>query len=96
VAVQFSPISAIEILESRGRPTVAAILADGGRVRPGVPSGASFGSRKATESHDHNDQRYTRLGMGRESAPIGAPSVPAPVCAGAEVYSARKSAWAGH
>jgi enolase len=40
-------LSALEILDSRGRPTLAVTvtLADGPTARAGVPSGASTGSR---------------------------------------------------
>ena len=42
-------LSALEILDSRGRPTLAVTvrLADGAAARAGVPSGASTGSREA-------------------------------------------------
>ncbi|MFZ0228382.1 MAG: phosphopyruvate hydratase, partial [Mycobacterium sp.] len=51
-------MSAIEILDSRGRPTlrVLATLSDGRSVRSGVPSGASTGSREAVELRDHDDK----------------------------------------
>lgn len=67
MAVQFSSISAIEILDSRGRPTLAvfATLSDGRRVRAGVPSGASTGSREAVELRDHDDARYSGQGVRR-------------------------------
>ncbi|PQM45028.1 Enolase [Mycobacterium talmoniae] len=67
MTVQFSSISAIEILDSRGRPTlsVSATLADGPRVRAGVPSGASTGSREAVELRDHDPARYAGLGVRR-------------------------------
>lgn len=65
MVVQFSSVSAIEILDSRGRPTLAvsATLPDGRRVRAGVPSGASTGSREAVELRDHDDDRYAGLGV---------------------------------
>ena len=41
-------LSALEIPDSRGRPTLAVTvrLADGSTARAGVPSGASTGSRR--------------------------------------------------
>ncbi|MGO9033347.1 phosphopyruvate hydratase [Mycobacterium sp.] len=63
--VSFSSMSAIEILDSRGRPTlrVRATLPDGRSVRSGVPSGASTGSREAVELRDHDQNRYSGLGV---------------------------------
>jgi enolase len=53
-------LSALEILDSRGRPTVAATirLADGTTARAGVPSGASTGTREAVERRDGDPARY--------------------------------------
>lgn len=58
-------MSAIEILDSRGRPTLSvnATLSDGRTVRAGVPSGASTGSREAVELRDHDEKRYSGLGV---------------------------------
>lgn len=75
MAVQFSSISAIEILDSRGRPTlsVAATLADGARVCAGVPSGASVGSREAVELRDRDEERYDGLGVRQAVANVSGP-----------------------
>ncbi len=58
-------VSALEILDSRGRPTVQATvrLADGTAAVAGVPSGASTGSREAVERRDHDAARYGGLGV---------------------------------
>jgi enolase len=74
VAVRFSSISAVEILDSRGRPTlcVRATLADGRTVRSGVPSGASTGSREAVELRDHDD-RYGGRGVRHAVANVNGP-----------------------
>ncbi|UQX09743.1 phosphopyruvate hydratase [Candidatus Mycobacterium methanotrophicum] len=74
MAVKFSSISAIEILDSRGRPTlsVCAGLSDGRQVRSGVPSGASTGSREAVELRDH-DERYGGLGVLNAVAGVNGP-----------------------
>lgn len=74
MAVWFSSISAVEILDSRGRPTlsVQATLADGHTVRSGVPSGASTGSREAVELRDH-DHRYGGRGVRGAVAHVNGP-----------------------
>jgi len=61
---QISGVSALEILDSRGRPTVQAAveLADGTVGVAGVPSGASTGSREAVERRDGDKSRYKGLG----------------------------------
>jgi enolase len=58
-------LSALEILDSRGRPTLAVTvtLADGTRARAGVPSGASTGSREAVELRDGDESRYEGRGV---------------------------------
>ena len=60
-----SELSALEILDSRGRPTLAVTvtLADGITARAGVPSGASTGSREAVELKDGDKSRYAGLGV---------------------------------
>jgi enolase len=61
-------ISAIEILDSRGNPTieVEVTLMDGSWGRAAVPSGASTGAHEALELRDGDKQRY--LGKGVEKA----------------------------
>ena len=61
-------ISGIEILDSRGNPTVEAemILADGSLGRAAVPSGASTGEHEAVELRDEDPSRY--LGKGTRQA----------------------------
>jgi len=58
-------LSALEILDSRGRPTLAvtAQLADGTVARAQVPSGASTGSREAKERRDGDPARYQGQGV---------------------------------
>ena len=57
-------VSAIEILDSRGRPTLLATceLSDGKLGRASVPSGASTGSAEALELRDRDPARYAGLG----------------------------------
>ena len=59
-------IDAIEILDSRGNPTVEVevVLADGSYGRAAVPSGASTGIHEALELRDVEDkQRYNGKGV---------------------------------
>ncbi len=57
-------LTAVEILDSRARPTLAvtAILPGGVTARAGVPSGASTGSREAIELRDGDSSRFGGLG----------------------------------
>lgn len=63
-----SGLRAVEILDSRARPTLAVTvaLADGTVARAGVPSGASTGTREAVELRDGDPARYA--GQGVQSA----------------------------
>ena len=58
-------LSALEILDSRGRPTLAVMvrLADGTTTSARVPSGASTGSREAVERRDGDPARYEGKGV---------------------------------
>lgn len=58
-------ISAIEILDSRGNPTVevTVILSNGAAGRAAVPSGASTGSFEAVELRDKDPSRYQGKGV---------------------------------
>ncbi len=58
-------INAIEILDSRGNPTVEVevILADGSFGRAAVPSGASTGIHEALELRDGDKARYNGKGV---------------------------------
>ena len=73
--VQFSALSAMEVLDSRARPTVwvRAVLDGGPTVCAGVPSGASTGSQEAVELRDHDPLRYGGLGVSRAVAHINGP-----------------------
>lgn len=57
-------LSALEILDSRGRPTikVSCRLADGAAASASVPSGASTGAAEAIELRDGDASRYHGLG----------------------------------
>jgi enolase len=58
-------IKALEILDSRGNPTVRVFmeLEDGTRVRSSVPSGASTGEYEACELRDGDKGRYGGKGV---------------------------------
>jgi len=58
-------VSAREILDSRGNPTVEAWvrLSDGVEATFGVPSGASTGAHEAHELRDGDPKRYAGLGV---------------------------------
>ena len=62
---EVTELSALEILDSRGRPTLAVTvrLGDGTTARAGVPSGASTGSREAVERRDGDPARYGGKGV---------------------------------
>jgi enolase len=61
-------VSALEILDSRGNPTieVTVVLADGASGRAAIPSGASTGVHEALELRDGDKKRY--LGKGVKTA----------------------------
>ena len=58
-------ITAREIIDSRGNPTVEAdvILESGAKGRAAVPSGASTGSREALELRDGDKKRFGGKGV---------------------------------
>ena len=63
--VTISHIRALEILDSRGNPTVEAevVLSDGSRGWAAVPSGASTGVREAVELRDGDKSRFAGKGV---------------------------------
>ncbi|HKG94648.1 MAG TPA: phosphopyruvate hydratase [Gemmatimonadaceae bacterium] len=75
-------ITAREILDSRGNPTVEAdvILASGAAGRAAVPSGASTGEHEALELRDGDSARY--LGKGVQKAVENIESKIAPALSG--------------
>ncbi len=68
-------ISALEILDSRGNPTVEAevVLADGAWGRAAIPSGASTGVHEALELRDGDKERYLGKGVTKAVANINGP-----------------------
>jgi len=72
IMTSISSITGIEILDSRGNPTVAAqvTLADGSSGFAAAPSGASTGSREALELRDGDPKRYLGKGVQRAVANV--------------------------
>ncbi|MGD8406520.1 MAG: phosphopyruvate hydratase [Anaerolineales bacterium] len=68
-------ISALEILDSRGNPTVEVevILADGSWGRADVPSGASTGTHEALELRDGDKKRFLGKGVTKAVANVNGP-----------------------
>lgn len=58
-------ISAMEILDSRGNPTVetTVFISDGTSETASVPSGASIGKYEAVELRDNDENRYNGMGV---------------------------------
>lgn len=63
--MKIKKVDALEILDSRGNPTVEVNLEleDGTKARAMVPSGASTGEREATELRDGDKKRYSGKGV---------------------------------
>lgn len=63
--MKITKLTALEILDSRGNPTVEVeiSLADGHTARAMVPSGASTGEREAHELRDGDKKRYRGKGV---------------------------------
>jgi enolase len=61
---EIEKLSALEILDSRGRPTIQAFcqLSEGSQGTASVPSGASTGRAEAVELRDGDPARYRGLG----------------------------------
>lgn len=78
-------ITALEILDSRGNPTIEAkvILETGQSAHAAVPSGASTGSREALELRDNDRERYAGKGVLKAVSVIQ--NVIAPALQGLEV-----------
>ncbi|KPK33283.1 MAG: enolase [Chlamydiae bacterium SM23_39] len=68
-------IHAIEILDSRGVPTLEVILETEGKniQRAKVPSGASTGEHEALELRDNDEKRYFKKGVLKAVANVNGP-----------------------
>jgi len=62
---EIAKLEALEILDSRGNPTLAvtAILSSGVKATAKIPSGASTGKREAIELRDLDKKRYNGKGV---------------------------------
>ena len=76
---QIEGLSAIEILDSRGRPTlkVHCSLSDAASGSASVPSGASTGKAEAVELRDEEPNRYAGLGCRMAAASVNEQLQPA-------------------
>jgi enolase len=65
MSFEISGVSSLEILDSRGRPTLqtTVTLTDGTTAVAGVPSGASTGTREAVELRDGDATRFGGSGV---------------------------------
>jgi enolase len=83
---QIASVTAREVLDSRGNPTVEVDvkLADGAFGRAGVPSGASTGSREALELRDGDAKRFG--GKGVQKAVSHVRDVLAPAIKGMDAF----------
>jgi len=63
--MKIKDVSAIEVLDSRGKPTVRCFISldDGTTASSTVPSGASTGTHEAMELRDGDKSRYDGLGV---------------------------------
>lgn len=84
---QIVDVTAREILDSRGNPTVEVdiLLEDGGFGRAGVPSGASTGAHEAVELRDAQAKRY--MGKGVTKAVQNVNEVIAPEVVGMDAFA---------
>jgi enolase len=72
MSMAIQALRALEILDSRGNPTLSVeVTTTGGqRGRAAVPSGASTGSREALELRDKDPRRYGGKGVSRAVAHV--------------------------
>lgn len=87
--LKISSVTAREILDSRGNPTVEVdmMLDDGTMGRAAVPSGASTGTREAVELRDRDPSRFH--GKGVQTAVAHVNQIIAPALRGADVLNQR-------
>ncbi len=73
--MKIESLSALEILDSRGRPTLRAYcqLVGGRRHAASVPSGASTGAAEAMELRDKDPERYGGRGCRKAAANVSGP-----------------------
>lgn len=88
--MKIADIRAREILDSRGNPTVSALvsLSDGVVAEASVPSGASTGSSEDVELRDQDKKRYA--GLGELRAVENVTNIIAPALIGLDAKDQRK------
>ncbi len=88
--MKITSVKALEILDSRGKPTIRTFIAlDGGSIhQASVPSGASTGKHEALELRD-NDQKH-HLGQGVQKAVENVNTQIAQKIVGQEVLNPKK------
>ncbi len=88
--MKITSLNAIEIMDSRGKPTVRAFikLEDGSVHQASVPSGASTGSHEALELRDEDKKRH--LGQGVLKAVENVNKVIAPQIIGQNILEPKK------
>ena len=74
---KITQLTALEILDSRGRPTIEVTceLAGGAAASAQVPSGASTGQAEAVELRDGDPQRFGGLGCRKAVAQVSGPQI---------------------
>ena len=79
MTLKIKTVQALEILDSRGNPTLEAeVVLDNGSIgRAAVPSGASTGQREAVELRDDHARRYLGKGVLRAVAAVNERIAPA-------------------
>ena len=84
---RIAAVDALEIIDSRGNPTVRVFvdLEDGTRAGASVPSGASTGENEAIELRDNNSARY--LGKGVLTAVDNVTNIIAPEIIGVDALN---------
>ncbi len=75
MTIEITTADALEILDSRGRPTLSVTLelAGGPSFTAAGPSGASTGSAEAVEMRDRDPKRYGGMGMRSTIASVTGP-----------------------
>ena len=81
VSFEVVDLRGVEVLDSRGQPTVYALcrLESGAVGQASVPAGRSTGSAEAPELRDHDPGRFGGLGCRRAAAAVGELLLPAVV-----------------
>jgi enolase len=90
MSIRIQSIHALEILDSRGNPTLSVTveLTNGLKGHSSVPSGVSTGKYEAVELRDHDDARYQGKGVLTAVSHVNA--IIAPALQGREIQDRQK------